>query len=132
MNIPFISKYLLSEPPNGKLTGRQQCERKPYANDKIYTEEKISKKTLLLAVGCSFLLYGIHCFNTALDSIFYLNFRGSLFLSRSKLWDFNIDGLVKSQNFKLLPHYMGVVISKITLHVVVEKYSTDFLRDRQH
>ena len=34
-----------------KLTGRQQCWTKPSGNHKTYTEDSVSKKTLLLAVG---------------------------------------------------------------------------------
>jgi len=44
---------------NVKLTGRQHCGRKPSANDNIYAENNLSKKTPLLAVGCSFLLYDL-------------------------------------------------------------------------
>jgi len=32
------------------LTCRQQCGRKPSANEKIYAEDSVSKKTPLLAV----------------------------------------------------------------------------------
>jgi len=38
---------------NDKLTGRQQCGKKPSAIDNIYAEESVSKKAPLLAVGCS-------------------------------------------------------------------------------
>jgi len=36
-------------------TGRQQCRKKPSANDNIYAEESVSKKAPLLAAGSDLL-----------------------------------------------------------------------------
>ena len=43
----------------------------------------------------------------------------------------NVDGLVKSQNFKLLPHHIVVVVSRSTQYIAVVNSPADFLRDHQ-